>query len=74
MAAAVNQRDKPRGSVLTHVKRATAFGPIKLVRRQGSQIKIGAVDVKRDLAQRLHGVRVEEHTAFAARRPISSIG
>ena len=36
------------------------------MRRQGGQIEIGAVDIKRQLAQRLHGVRVEEHAALAA--------
>ena len=54
---------------MAHVKRAAAFGAIKLVRRKGSQIEIGAIDVKRHLAQRLHRVRVEEHAAFAAEPP-----
>src|SRR5436305_741233 len=36
------------------------------MRRQRSQIEIGAIHVKRYLAERLHCVRVKDHSAFAA--------
>ena len=46
--------------------RAATFGTIKLVRRQGSQIEIGAINVERHLAQRLHRIRMEKHATVAA--------
>src|ERR1044071_4368008 len=39
------------------------------MRRQRSQIEIGAVDVQRDLAQRLDGIRVEKHATLTAEPP-----
>ena len=51
---------------MANVKRSATFGAIKLVRSQGSQVEISAVDIERNLAQRLYGVRVKEHAALAA--------
>src|SRR5580765_2001061 len=66
MAAAIDHRSKPHRGVLANVKCATPFGAIKLMRGQGSQIDIGTGDIQRNLAQGLHSVRVEEHTALTA--------
>src|ERR1700731_2484708 len=66
MAASINHRDKPHGSVMAHVEGTAALGTIKLVGCERSQIKLGAIDVERDFTQCLHGVRVKKHAALAA--------
>src|ERR1051326_9146019 len=69
MAAAIDHGNQPRGRVTPDIQRSAAFRTVKLMRRERSQVKIGAVNVQRSLAQGLDGIRVEEHTTFAAEPP-----
>src|SRR5579864_777335 len=69
VAAAIDHGNKPRSRLTPDIQRATAFGTIKLMRRQRGQIEIGAVNVQRDLAQGLNGIRVEKNATLAAEPP-----
>src|SRR5208282_4139983 len=67
VAAAVNLRHQLHPRILAaHLQRARAFRPIQLVPGDGRDVDVHLVDVDRNLADRLHGVGMEDHAAFAA--------
>ena len=67
MPAAEDDRVEPHARVhRAHEERAHALRPAQLVRREGDEVEAERVDVERDLAERLDGVRVEEDAPLLA--------
>ncbi len=65
--AAVNLRHQLHPRILAaHIQRARAFRSIQLVPGDGRDVDVHLVDVDWNLADRLHGVGVEDDAAFAA--------
>ena len=66
MASAVKQRLEPDLAIATtHVESTDPLRPVEFVSRNAQQIDVVGLNIERNLADRLRGIGVEDHTAVA---------
>eukprot|EP00038_Savillea_parva_P006327 m.162992 g.162992 ORF g.162992 m.162992 type:complete len:304 (-) comp12259_c0_seq1:573-1484(-) len=66
LPAARDERLEADARAASHVQRTHALGAVNLVTRDGHEINVHVIDIDRNLADGLGGVRVEERLVLAA--------